>query len=75
MIFRWLTSSCWFSHEFIRDRDEQGRLILVCSQCQHQHRPELEREMLRGPAHTPVEPLGRATGKAVRAQWFVRRVG
>ena len=73
--WRTLSGGCWFSHEFIRDRDEQGRLILVCANCQHQHRPELEREALKGPAHTPVEPLGRATGKAVRAQWFVRKVG
>ena len=53
--WRTLSGGCWFSHEFIRDRDEQGRLILVCANCQHQHRPELEREALKGPAHTPVE--------------------
>ena len=72
--WRTLSVGCWFSHEFIRDRDERGRLILVCANCSYTRTPDLDlSDDKKGPAHTPVEPLGRATGKAVRATWFQRR--
>ena len=71
--WRTLSGGCWFSHEFIRDRDEQGRLILVCANCGNVHRPELDAEVLKGPAHEPAEVLGQATGKAVKETWFQRK--
>ena len=72
IVWRRLVSGCW-SHDQVRARDEQGRLILVCQNCGSIHRPALEAETLKGPAHQPADVLGQPKIKAVRASWFERR--
>ena len=67
-------SRCWFGHaDGIRERDEQGRMLLRCPRCHQAHRPALEKDEVRGPAHEPAAVLGAPTGKAVRASWFGKR--
>ena len=72
--WRTLSGGCWFSHEFIRDRDEQGRLILVCANCSYTRTPDLDlSDDKKGPAHQPAVVKGRATGKAIPETWFQRK--
>ena len=72
-LWRGLVSGCWFAHDFIRERDEQGRFLLVCQSCGASQRPDLTGETLKGPAHQPADVLGQPKEKAVREKWFVRR--
>lgn len=60
----WL--SCWFGHQDrIRERDDQGRLILVCLECGDVLRP-LEAAAVIGPAHRQARDRGARTMTAKR---------
>ena len=69
----WWHSQCWFGHTRVRERDPQGRLILVCSECRDAVPAFSDREILRGPQHQQAPTLGQPTGKAIPSQWFERR--
>lgn len=63
-------SRCWFGHaDGIRERDEQGRMVLRCPRCHEAHRPALEKDAYerRGPAHVQGVTLGQPTGRVSRA--------
>ena len=70
-MLRRLLFACW-THDRVRERDEQGRLILVCQTCGNVQRPVLDAETLKGPAHEQAEVLGQPKIKAQRATWFQR---
>ena len=72
-MIRRVLSGYWFAHgDQVRDRDEQGRMLLVCERCGDIQRPQLDAETLKGPAHEPAAVLGQPTIKAQRATWFQR---
>jgi hypothetical protein len=65
MTFARLFSPCLlFAHaERIRERDDQGRMVLVCPQCGDVQR-QLETRIIIGPQHQPARVPGAPTGKA-----------
>lgn len=73
MTWNWLIGGCWFSHEQITDRDDQGRLILRCLDCGAVQRPQLDAEIVLGPAHVQEPVRGTPKVKAVPEVWFKRR--
>lgn len=63
-------SRCWFSsHDLIRDRDADGRLILRCQVCRYQV-AVLQTALVTGPCPQPAlvrgQPQARATKKTAR---------
>jgi len=61
-------SHCWFGHgDRLRERDADGRLILVCAACGDVLRV-FETKAVKGPQSEPARVLGQPGGKAKR-QW------
>ena len=64
-----------YSHLDLRERDAQGKAILVCQTC-GDVRPMLESEVLHGPKFYPDQVLGQPTGSAqIVSRFHQRKVG
>lgn len=51
-------------HDFRRERDDDGRLVLICSACRHQQSVLTEKVKRDGPAHRQRVDKGTVTTKA-----------
>ena len=64
-----------YSHLDLRERDAQGKAILVCQTC-GDVRPMLESEVLKGPRFYQAETLGQPKGSAqIVSRFHQRKVG
>lgn len=61
-----LFSGCWLTHlDRVRERDSQGRLVLVCERCGDRVLAN-QSDVIAGPQHQPRDVLGAVTTKAVK---------
>ena len=64
-----------YSHLDLRERDAQGKAILVCQTC-GDVRPMLESEVLHGPKFYPDQVLGQPKASAqIVSRFHKRKVG
>lgn len=77
MTLRSLLAGCFLSHDFIRDRNQDGTLILKCQTCSAVRVP-LQQDPVRGPAHVRVEargvPITRVQRQSERTRRYPRMV-
>lgn len=58
---------CFFAHgNLLRERNQQGVLILTCERCHESHVPDLSKDSQQGIAHQPADVLGKPTYKVRR---------
>lgn len=65
-IIRRIGWGCW-SHEYVRDRDGDSKMALVCVDCGKKW-TVLSAEVVKGPAHNQVETLGKPITKVTK-EW------